>query len=323
MDIHIDAFLGYLAHERGASPHTLKAYAEDLGQWALWANEQGIMDAAQADAALLRAYLGALQEKRLARASRARKTASLRSFFAFLARRGVLPRSPAVGLRTVKRERRLPKFLRDDQVEALLAAPDLATPLGLRDRALLETLYASGMRAGELTALSLPDIDYDEGFVRVIGKGDKERIVLLGRPAVLALTRYLRHGRPQLADKVPKDTGALFLNKDGGRLSGRSVRRMFDRYCHAASGALKITPHTLRHTFATHLLAGGADLRLVQELLGHASLATTQMYTHVTTERLQKVYSEAHPRAQAFSLRQNNLPMTPSVAGVPIESNRE
>ncbi len=298
MNTHIDAFLAYLAHERGASPHTLKAYAEDLGQWAQWAGEQGITDAEQADAGMLRAYLGALQEKRLARASRARKTASLRSFFAFLARHGVLSRSPAVGLRTVKRERRLPRGLRDDQVEALLAAPDLATPLGLRDRALLETLYASGMRAGELVRLSLTDVDYDEGVVRVIGKGDKERIALLGRQALLALTRYLRRGRPLLAEKAAQDTGALFVNRYGGRLSDRSVRRMFDRYCQAASGALKVTPHTLRHTFATHLLAGGADLRLVQELLGHASLATTQMYTHVTTERLQKVYNEAHPRAR-------------------------
>lgn len=299
MDAHIDAFLAYLAHERGASPHTLKAYAEDLGQWAQWAEEQCISDVGQADTVQLRAYLGALHEKRLARASRARKIASLRSFFAFLARRGVLPRSPAVGLRTVKRERRLPKFLRDDQVEALLAAPDLATPLGLRDRALLETLYASGMRAGELVSLSITDVDFDEGIVRVIGKGDKERITLLGRQAVLALNRYLRRGRPVLADKAPQDTGALFVNRYGGRLSDRSVRRLFDRYCHAASGMLKVTPHTLRHTFATHLLAGGADLRLVQELLGHASLATTQMYTHVTTERLQTVYQKAHPRAQS------------------------
>ncbi len=299
MDAHVDAFLGYLAHERGASPHTLKAYAEDLGQWTQWASEQGMTETSQADAAQLRAYLGVLQERRLARASRARKTASLRSFFAWLARRGIVSRSPAVGLRTVKRERRLPKALRDDQVEALLAAPDVGTPLGLRDRALLETLYASGMRAGELVALSLSDVDFDEGVIRVIGKGDKERIVLLGRQAVLALTRYLRRARPLLAGKAPEDTGALFVNRYGGRLSDRSVRRMFDRYCQAASSTLKVTPHVLRHTFATHLLIGGADLRLVQELLGHASLATTQMYTHVTTERLQKVYREAHPRAQS------------------------
>lgn len=312
MDTHIDAFLTYLAHERQSSPHTLKAYAEDLGQWAQWATGQGITEAGQADAAHLRAYLGALQERRLARASRARKTASLRSFFAWLARRGVLPRSPAVGLRTVKRERRLPKGLRDDQVDALLAAPDLATPLGLRDRALLETLYASGMRASELVALSLADIDFDEGVVRVVGKGDKQRIVLLGRHAVLALTRYLRRGRPLLAGKAAQDSGALFVNRYGGRLSDRSVRRLFDRYCSAASGALKVTPHTLRHTFATHLLAGGADLRLVQELLGHASLATTQMYTHVTTERLQTVYKQAHPRAQASPLQPPFLQTPPA-----------
>lgn len=314
METQIDAFLAALAGEHGASPHTLKAYAEDLGQWALWADAEGITDVGQADASHLRAYLGVLQERRLARASRARKTASLRSFFAWLARRGVVPHSPAAGLRTLKRERRLPRSLRDDQMEALLAAPDVDTPLGLRDRALLETLYASGMRAGELVALSVTDIDFDEGLVRVIGKGDKERIALLGRQAVLALTRYLRRGRPALADKAAQDSGALFVNRYGGRLSDRSVRRMFDRYCHAASGALKVTPHTLRHTFATHLLAGGADLRLVQELLGHASLATTQMYTHVTTERLQKVYQQAHPRAQASSLETPLNQMPPAAS---------
>ena len=298
MDTLIDAYLQSLAQGRGASAHTVKAYSEDLGQFSRWAQGQNIADISAVDTARLRQYLQHLQETGLARASRARKTASLRSWFAWLARQGVVAQSPASGLRSVKTERRLPKFLRDDQIEALLAAPDAQTPLGLRDRALLETLYASGMRAGELVTLSLTDIDFDEGVVRVIGKGDKERVALLGRPAVLALTRYLRRGRPALADKAPADTGALFLNRNGGRLSDRSVRRMFDKYCHAASSVLKVTPHVLRHTFATHLLAGGADLRLVQELLGHASLATTQMYTHVTTERLQQVHRQAHPRAR-------------------------
>lgn len=286
-----------MARVRGASPHTVKAYAEDLGQFAAWAQEAS--DVTTMDATRLRLYLNHLQEQGLARASRARKTASLRSFFAFLTRQGVIARSPAAALRSPRTERRLPKFLRDDQIEALLAAPDTETPLGLRDRALLETLYASGMRAGELVKLSLTDVDFDEGVIRVIGKGDRERVTLLGRHALLALTRYLRKGRPLLAGRAAEDSGALFVNRYGGRLSDRSVRRMFDRYCHAASGVLKVTPHVLRHTFATHLLAGGADLRLVQELLGHASLATTQMYTHVTTEHLQQAYRKAHPRAQA------------------------
>ena len=293
-----DAFLHYLEAVKGASAHTVKAYAEDLSQFTEFAASQGVTDIHAADPNLLRSFLAHLQSLGLARASRARKTASLRSFFTYLTRQSLLPRSPALGLRSLKTERHLPKFLRSDEMEALLAAPDAATPLGLRDRALLETLYASGMRAGELVTLSLTDVDYDEGVIRVIGKGDKERMTLLGRQAVFALQRYVRKGRPDLILKAGEDCGALFVNRYGGRLSDRGVRKLFDRYCAAASTHLKITPHVLRHTFATHLLSNGADLRLIQELLGHTSVATTQMYTHVTTERLQEVYEKAHPRAR-------------------------
>ncbi len=298
MEAQSDSFLHFLAHNKDASAHTLKAYAEDLTQFTSWMEtSHQVADASQITPSLLRAYLQHLQEIGLARASRARKTATLRSFFAFLVRQALIPISPAVGLRTVKTGRRLPKFLRDDQMTMLLAAPDPASPLGLRDRALLETLYASGMRAGELVALSLEDVDFDEGVIRVIGKGDKERVTLIGREAVQALNRYFRKGRPLLMTAQTADHGAVFVNRYGGRLSDRGVRKMFTRYCEAASAGMKITPHVLRHTFATHLLANGADLRLVQELLGHSSLATTQMYTHVTTERLQEVYRQAHPRA--------------------------
>jgi integrase/recombinase XerC len=293
-----DAFLNALTTVQGASAHTVKAYAEDLCQFIDFAATQGVTDVQAVDPALLRSFLAHLQKQKLARASRARKTASLRSFFAYLAKHGFLPRSPAIGLRSVRTERRLPKFLRTDEIEALLAAPDATTPLGLRDRALLETLYASGMRAGELVTLSLGDVDYDEGIIRVVGKGDKERVTLLGRQAVFAIERYLRKGRPTLLLNAELDDGALFVNRYGKRISDRGVRKLFDRYCAAASTHLKITPHVLRHTFATHLLSNGADLRLIQELLGHASVATTQMYTHVTTERLQEVYEQAHPRAK-------------------------
>ena len=293
-----DAFLNAMATIRGASLHTVKAYAEDLRQFAEYAESQGVTDIHAVGPTLLRSFLAHLQDQNLARASRARKTASLRSFFAYLARQRVLPRSPALGLRTVKTERRLPKFLRPDEIESLLAAPDLNTPLGLRDRALLETLYASGMRAGELVTLGVADVDFDEGIIRVLGKGQKERVTLLGRQSVQALERYLRKARPELVYALPEDGGALFVNRYGGRLSDRGVRKLFDRYCGEASTTLKITPHVLRHTFATHLLSNGADLRLIQELLGHASVATTQTYTHVTTERLQEVYAQAHPRAK-------------------------
>jgi len=304
-----DAFLQHMEAVKGASVHTVKAYAEDLSQLIEFAETQGITDVHAVDSTLLRSFLAYLQSLGLARASRARKTATLRSFFSYLARQSLLPRSPAVGLRSVKTERRLPKYLRSDEMEALLAAPAAETALGLRDRALLETLYATGMRAGELVALCLSDVDYDEGVIRVIGKGNKERMTLLGRQAVFALQRYVRKGRPELLLNADKDDGALFVNRYGGRLSDRGVRKLFDRYCDAASTHLKITPHVLRHTFATHLLSNGADLRLIQELLGHASLATTQMYTHVSTERLQEVYAQAHPRAKK--------PPTPALRATP------
>lgn len=304
-----DAFLQHMEAVKGASVHTVKAYAEDLSQLIEFAETQGITDVHAVDSTLLRSFLAYLQSLGLARASRARKTATLRSFFSYLARQSLLPRSPAVGLRSVKTERRLPKYLRSDEMEALLAAPAAETALGLRDRALLETLYATGMRAGELVTLCLSDVDYDEGVIRVIGKGNKERMTLLGRQAVFALQRYVRKGRPELLLNADKDDGALFVNRYGGRLSDRGVRKLFDRYCDAASTHLKITPHVLRHTFATHLLSNGADLRLIQELLGHASLATTQMYTHVSTERLQEVYAQAHPRAKK--------PPTPALRAAP------
>jgi integrase/recombinase XerC len=289
-----------MADVRGASPNTVKAYAEDLQQFGSWLRDNQVRDMAAVDSDLLRAYLRHLQDRDLARASRARKTACLRSFFAHLARCGQIPRSPAVGLRTIKTEKRLPKFLRDDQTNALLCAPDPATPLGLRDRALLETLYASGMRAGEMVKLDVADIDFPQGVVRVIGKGDKERIALLGQPALAALRSYLERARPLLASREPAaaPNQPLFVNRYGARLSDRGVRKLFTRYCDQAASSVDITPHVLRHTFATHLLNNGADLRMVQELLGHSSLATTQIYTHVTTARLQDVYRKAHPRAK-------------------------
>jgi integrase/recombinase XerC len=187
-----DAFLHALEAVRGASPHTVKAYAEDLRHFADFAETQGVTDIHAVDAALLRSFLAHLEAEDFARASRARKTASLRSFFAYLARQRMITRSPAAGLRSVRTEKRLPKFLRSDEIDLLLAAPSSETPLGLRDRALLETLYATGMRAGELVTLGVADVDYDEGVVRVIGKGQKERVTLLGRQAVQALERYLR-----------------------------------------------------------------------------------------------------------------------------------
>jgi len=304
LDVQIDSFLDTMYGLRGCSAHTVKAYSEDLGQLATFLESEGVTDAAGITLSHLRAFLAHLQQQELARTTRARKTAAIRSFFDHLVKQGTIPQSPAAGLRTVKTEKRLPKFLRGEEIEALMRAPD-SSPLGLRDRALLETLYASGMRAAELVSVDVDDIDFPSASVRVIGKGNKERVTLLGKHATDALEIYLAQGRPSLllngrqcpaAGHKKAHGDALFVNRYGERISDRGVRKLFTRYCEVASTHLKLTPHVMRHTFATHMLAGGADLRLVQELLGHSSLATTQIYTHVTTERLQEAHKKAHPR---------------------------
>ncbi len=299
VDSYLDYFLQYLTAAKRASALTCKSYSEDIRQFLDFADENGIADPAAVTPALLRRYLATLQQREFAKASRARKVASLRSFFAFLARRRYIAQSPAAGLRAPKLDRKLPKFLRSDEIDALMAAPSRAgndPNLAARDVALLEILYASGMRAGELVKLNVTDIDTGQGIARVVGKGDKERIVLLGETAMLAIEQYVGEARERLVPTGKREP-ALFVNRFGGRLSDRGVRKIFDKYCADASSTLKITPHVLRHSFATHLLANGADLRFVQELLGHSSVATTQIYTHVTPERLKAVYTKAHPRA--------------------------
>ncbi|MBB6051896.1 tyrosine recombinase XerC [Armatimonas rosea] len=296
-----DGFLEHLRRVRRASPHTLRAYAEDLRQFCAWMEESEGKTLETLTAAEVRTFIAALTtERKLARTTVARKAASLRAFFRYLQRQEVVASSPAQELQTPKRGRSLPKALSEEAVAALLAFPDPSKPDGLRDRAILETLYASGLRASELVGLDIADLALEasgEGEARVRqGKGGKERIGLLGRPAVLALERYLSDARPALAQGKP--TPALFLNRFGDRLSDRAVRRLFDRACTQVSVSHKVTPHTLRHSFATHLLDHGADLRVVQELLGHADLSTTQVYTHVSTTRLKEAYEQAHPLAR-------------------------
>lgn len=303
MDAYLESFLQYLGAARGASANTLKAYAEDISQFIAFTLAEGIDAPAQIDPTLLRKYLVVLQARELSRASRARKVAALRSFFKYLARMGVVAQSPAVGIRSPRQQKRLPKFLPGAEVDALMAAPlaHAGDPdLVQRDSAILELLYASGMRAGELVRMDIGDIDFAQGIARVIGKGDKERVALLGSKAREALLGYLAEGRKKLLARAGAgaQTPALFLNRFGERLSDRGVRKLFDKYCEAAGDTLKITPHVLRHTFATHLLSNGADLRFVQELLGHASITTTQVYTHVTPARMKEVYEKAHPRAK-------------------------
>jgi integrase/recombinase XerC len=297
------AFLISLEVEKGYSPHTVDAYRSDLEAFGAFLRGQGL-EPEQIDRAAARSFLRRLQDAHLAPASIARKLAALRSFYAFLVREGHLESHPLRGLGTPKQPRRLPRCLSIDETVALLTAPDVRTPQGLRDRAILELLYASGLRVGELVRIDLDDIDWGRHEVRVLGKGGRMRIALAGIPALRALRAYVRFGRPQLVR--PPSGRALFLNRFGERLTDRSVRALVAGYARQAGLDGQVTPHTLRHTFATHLLEGGADLRIVQELLGHARLTTTERYTHVSLRHLREVYrrifrlaGEAEPEAES------------------------
>jgi site-specific recombinase XerD len=241
---------------------------------------------------VLRRFLAELGRRRYARASLARKAASVRALFGLLRRRGLVAADPAAGLATSRSGRSLPRVLRVDEVERMLAQPD-SSPVGLRDRALLEFLYASGARVGELVGLDDDAVDLDSRSARLFGKGSRQRVVPLGEPVRAALARWLAEGRPAL---VGSATDVVFCAADGRRMDPRTVRRIVERSATAA-GLPRVTPHTLRHSYATHLLEGGADLRSVQELLGHEALATTQIYTHVSREQLRSAYEHAHPRA--------------------------
>lgn len=237
-----------------------------------------------------------LQEKGLSKSTVARKLAALRSFYRYLTREEIINANPMTNVTTPKLEKRLPKFLYYQEVEALLNAPD-ASNQGQRDKAILETIYGGGLRVSELVGMNMGDIDFSLGYARVFGKGSKERIVPLGGAALRALKQYISCGRKELEAKSISRQEALFLNKYGGRLSARSVRNIVNKYVAQAALTQKISPHALRHSFATHLLEAGADLRSVQELLGHVKMATTQVYTHVTKKQLKTVYQKTHPRA--------------------------
>lgn len=292
-DPDIAGFLRALEGERGASPHTLTAYGRDLAQFASFVHDQGMTGWEQVTPSLARRYVAGLS-RHYARSAIARQLSAVRTFFRFLYREGKVSKNPLVLISTPRRQRRLPAFLTPEEVKMILGAPDVSTPLGLRDRAILELLYATGMRVGELVALRLSDVAR-AGELRVTGKGRKERVVLVADAAVDALRRYLQEGRSQLVKRDAAE--ALFVNARGGRLTDRGVRVVLDRAIRRIALARRISPHVLRHTFATHLLDGGADLRVVQELLGHVDLATTQIYTHVSRDWLKRVYDKAHPRA--------------------------
>jgi integrase/recombinase XerC len=286
----MEAWTTHLETERSASPHTRRAYLADVRQFLSVAGADGIRRIGATD---VRHWLRVL-DGTVDRASIARKLSAVRGFFRFLVTSGRLRRDPTLGVATPKTRKKLPAHLSLDEVDRLLTTPAGDAIGGVRDRAILELLYSSGLRVSELTGLDWTDLDTDAETVRVLGKGRKERVVPVGRPALRALDAYRR----AVAERGwASASGPIFRNARGGRLTSRSVARLMERYVAASGTTAKATPHALRHTFATHLLGGGADLRAIQELLGHASLATTQRYTHVDLRRLMDAYDRAHPRA--------------------------
>ncbi|NLX05965.1 MAG: tyrosine recombinase XerC [Phycisphaerae bacterium] len=317
----INEFIDYLRFEKHFSNYTARCYGADLRQFV----ETTIQDGATGQAAAeprgadgqvatmvqsgvrekllavgpddIRRFLAYLHEQNYSRSSTARKLATLRSFYKFLVRRGYLGVNPVAAIRTPKQERRLPKCLSYEQIQKLLETPNADELLGSRDRAMLETIYSTGVRVSELVSLNVSDVDFLGGMLHIKGKGSRERLTPIGHAAMLAVKKYLQMRQQQAQQGQAQDGQALFVNKHGQRLSTRSVRRKLDKYLIQAGLDPTISPHTLRHSFATHLLNNGADLRSVQELLGHQSISTTQIYTHLTTEKLKESYEKAHPRS--------------------------
>jgi integrase/recombinase XerD len=298
-----DRYLDHLVVERGLSANTLAAYRRDLRRYMAFCESRGIDDPDRVDEKTIRSFVASIsastwgEDERPYRArSVARTLSSVRSFHRFLLREGGAVRDPATEVVQPKLPRSLPHPIAVDEVARLLAVPDPTTPAGLRDRAIFEVLYGAGLRISELVGLDVDDVDLEDGSIRVMGKGGKEREVPLGTYARDAVAAYLSHGRPVFASATSR--AALFLNQRGGRITRQSCSRLLGTYAERAGIDRRVTLHTLRHSFATHLLEGGADVRVVQELLGHASVATTQIYTLVTKDHLREVYYTSHPRAR-------------------------
>lgn len=328
-DTVIQEFLSYLSFEKRFSEHTSKCYGADLEQFGQFLagysdakpeegeasghyqpNDAGAALATKAepkidqllisvDVNAARAYMAVLDEKQYSKSTIARKLATLRSFYKFLVRRNRITSNPVTAIRTPKQEKKLPRFLEYEEVKRLLETPPMNNWLGARDRAILESLYSTGMRVSEIVALNMDDIDFLGEVVHIRGKGKKERIAPIGSSALQVIQHYMEYRNKRAQNNSNFDSRILFVNKHGRRLSTRSVRRKMDKYLKMAGLDPSISPHTLRHSFATHMLNNGADLRSVQELLGHQSLSTTQIYTHLSTGRLKEVYENAHPRETA------------------------
>lgn len=303
LEEYLRQFLEHLRYERNVSTHTLRNYSSDLEQFYEHLAKIGALkiQVSEIDHLTIREWMASLHSLNKKKTSIARKLASLRTFFQFLVREGVLETNPAKLVATPRVERKLPTHLSMEDAVRFIETPDLNTDLGKRDRAILEFLYATGVRVGELVNLNLKDIDYRERLVRVTGKRKKQRILPFGEPALQALLHYLETTRPIFLNNCPpsqRDEDAVFLNYQGTRITTRSVGRMIDKYIKICAEINRdISPHSLRHSFATHLLDSGADLRDIQELLGHARLSTTQIYTQVSMEKLIEVYDKAHPKA--------------------------
>jgi integrase/recombinase XerD len=293
LEDHIQDYLAHLAIERNLSPRTVSSYGRDLKQFAQWLSDQEL-DLAGVDRASIRLYLGRRRDRGLSERSAARALSALRGLFRYLVRCDALGADPTAELESPKLWHTVPHTLSAEEIEALLAAPDTSRPLGLRDRAMLETLYATGLRVSELVGLSVDRLRLDPGFVTVIGKREKERVVPIGRAAMHWLEEYLARGRPALDSQRRPE---LFLNHRGGRLTRQGFWKILRAHGLKAGIQSHLSPHVLRHSFATHLVEHGADLRAVQMMLGHSSLTTTEIYTHVARERLRRLYDEKHPRA--------------------------
>jgi integrase/recombinase XerC len=324
-------FLSYLKYEKHFSNHTAKCYGADLEQFAgfllapykpqsgtedqashegsaPWAQQSGSVATASktetkleqlildTDVNTIRKYMAYLNEQKYSKSTTARKLATLRSFYKFLVKRNHVTSNPVTSIKTPKQEKKLPKFLEYEDVQRLLNTPPADSWLGARDRAIMESLYSTGMRVSELVALNMDDVDFLGEVIHIRGKGKKERLAPIGSSALQAIQHYIEFRNRRMANDSSFDSRVLFANKHGQRLSTRSVRRKMDKYLTMAGLDPSISPHTLRHSFATHMLNNGADLRSVQELLGHQSLSTTQVYTHVTTGKIKEVYDNAHPR---------------------------
>lgn len=297
MDERVEGFLGYLKDVRNLSPNTIEAYRRDLAHFSDFLARAGVTELLQVDRRVLRSFLANQQARGYSRTTIARRCAALRSFFSFEKESALIETDPSRVLTYPVKGRKLPRFLSEAEAEALSEGSGRGRDLGIRDRAIIEMLYATGVRVGELCGLRAHDIDFETGATRVVGKGNRERVVLAGKPALEALSAYMSELRPRLARTGGYQGDTVFLGRRGRPLGAREVRRILDRESKALLGGGAVSPHALRHTYATHLLAHGADLRSVQELLGHRNVATTQIYTHLTRSEIREAYDRSHPRA--------------------------